>query len=105
MIQSGQPMSCQIARDAPGLPAALEEYVARIYAGILGPLAFLTTLAEGVLHARPAEVTLWTAWANLWVFAALGCIAGWIARRSVDEAVRQRFSQELTNQPDHHATA
>ena len=35
--------------------AAEGKQVARIYAGILGPLALFTTLVHGALHAQPLD--------------------------------------------------
>ena len=66
----------------------------RTYAGILGPLALLTTLAHGAVHAWPVESILLAAAASLWLFAALGYTAGWIAGRTVEEAVRSRIARE-----------
>jgi hypothetical protein len=62
--------------------------VARIYAGMLGPVALLTCLARGALHAWPAEVTLLVAWTSLLAFAALGSAIGWTAERILEEEVR-----------------
>jgi hypothetical protein len=66
--------------------------VARIYAGILGPLALLTSLARGALHAWPTESTLLVAWTSLLAFAALGSGIGWIAERIIEEEVRGRIA-------------
>jgi len=86
------------------LTAALGNLVARIYAGILGPLAFLTSLARGVAHAWPAEKTLLVAWTTLVGFAALGWMTGWIAERIVVDEVRGQIAAELTGaSPDAHA--
>jgi hypothetical protein len=75
--------------------------VARIYAGILGPLALVTSLAEGVIHARPAEGILLAAWCSLLVFASLGYVIGWIAERIVDEAVNAGIQARLAREtPD-----
>jgi hypothetical protein len=62
--------------------------VARIYAGMLGPVALLTSLARGALHAWPAEATLLVAWTSLLAFAALGSVIGWTAERILEEEVR-----------------
>jgi hypothetical protein len=70
--------------------------VARIYAGILGPLALLISLARGAIHAWDAETTVLYAWISLWGFAALGAVLGWLAGRIVDEEVRTRISAERT---------
>jgi hypothetical protein len=69
--------------------------VARIYAGILGPLAFFTSLARGALHTWPTEKTLLVAWTTLLGFAALGWITGWVAERIVEEEVRGQIAAEL----------
>jgi hypothetical protein len=69
--------------------------VARIYAGILGPLALLTCLARGAIHATPVETILLEAWCCLVVFAAVGYVIGWIAGRSVEESVRGTIAAEV----------
>lgn len=68
--------------------------MARIYAGILGPLALLTSLARGVVHAWPTERTLLVAWTSLIAFAGLGAVIGWTAQRIVDEEVRGRIAAD-----------
>jgi hypothetical protein len=69
--------------------------VARIYAGILGPLAFLISLGHGVLHAWPLETILLTAWWNLWGFALIGSVAGWVAGRIVEDSVTALVEAQL----------
>ncbi len=81
------------------LVAALGRLVARIYAGILGPLAFLTTLAHGALHGRQADMILLDAWYALIGFAPLGCVIGWLAGRIVEEEVRARISSRAEKPP------
>jgi len=66
--------------------------VARIYAGILGPLAFLTSLAHGALHGRQADAILLAAWYALLGFTALGSVIGWLAGRMIEEEVLARVS-------------
>ncbi|MCR4413538.1 MAG: hypothetical protein NUV77_14045 [Thermoguttaceae bacterium] len=68
--------------------------MARIYAGILGPLALSTTLAHGLIRGCPADALLGSALASLWIFAALGCVAGWVAGNILEEAVRSRIARE-----------
>ncbi len=72
--------------------------VAHVYAGILGPLAFLTSLARGLIHGGPTASVLWTAWGCLLAFAAVGYLAGWVAGRTVEESVRGRIAAELAAQ-------
>ncbi len=67
--------------------------MARIYAGILGPLALFTSLAHGALHARPAAAVVFDAWLALLAFAPLGYVIGWIAERVVVEEARGRVAE------------
>ncbi len=69
--------------------------MARTYAGILGPLAFLTVLARGLIGGGASETVLVHAWASLLGFAALGCVLGWLAERTVREAVNGAIAAEL----------
>ena len=70
----------------------------RAYAGVLGPLAFLTVLAQGLVHSANAQETLWRAVVALAAFAGIGCVAGQIAGRIVEDAVRGRLTAEMTRQ-------
>jgi hypothetical protein len=69
--------------------------VARIYAGILGPLAMLTSLTRGVIHGDATETVLWSAWCWLLALAAVGCGIGWIAQRTIEESVSSQVAAEL----------
>jgi hypothetical protein len=69
--------------------------VARVYAGFLGPLAFLTSLTRGMIHGGSAESVLLGAWCCLLVFAAVGYAVGRIAERTVEEAVLARVAAEM----------
>ena len=69
--------------------------MAHVYAGILGPLAFLTSLARGLVHGGGTESVLWTCWCSLVAFAAVGYLIGWAADKTVVESVRGRISAEL----------
>ncbi len=69
--------------------------MARTYAGVLGPLAFLMSLAHGFIHTRTIEATLLGAWCSLWVFAAVGYVLGWIAGWTVEQSVHARIEAEL----------
>jgi hypothetical protein len=68
--------------------------VARIYAGILGPLAFLTSLARGAIHAQPLESSLLQAWVFLLIFAMAGYALGAIAGHTVENDVRLKLAEE-----------
>ena len=67
----------------------------RAYAGVLGPLAFLTVLAQGLVHSASAQETLWRATVALVAFAVIGCIAGQVAGWIVEDAVRGRLTAEM----------
>jgi len=66
--------------------------VARIYAGILGPLAFVTCLARGMVHAWPPDRTLLVAWASLLAFALVGAAVGWVGEWILEDELRSRIS-------------
>ena len=67
----------------------------RSYAGILGPLAFVTEIARGVLRSAGNESTVTTAVAALFVFAAIGFVLGELAGWIVNDAVRSRLAMEI----------
>jgi hypothetical protein len=72
--------------------------VARTYAGILGPLALVTSLAHGSIHAMEAQAILLAAWSSLLVFAAVGGIVGWVAGSIVEESVAATIRAELARE-------
>ena len=67
----------------------------RIYGGILGLLALLTTLARGWLHGGDVEAMLRSAWVNLLLFSLIGLIIGRVAGSIVEDAVVGRLSAEM----------
>jgi hypothetical protein len=66
--------------------------VARLYAGLLGLLAFLTILVRGILHRGDPEMVLWSAWCHLLAFALVGVVVGWLAGWIVEDAIRSRVA-------------
>ena len=72
----------------------------RIYGGILGLLAFQTTLLRGWFHRSDLQSTLWTAWLSLLVFAAVGLVIGRVAGQIVQESVIGRVNAELATQDE-----
>jgi hypothetical protein len=70
--------------------------VARIYGGILGLVAFLTTLARGWIHGGDTQSILWNGWLGLLLFSIIGLVIGWIAGRIVEESVSARLAVELS---------
>jgi hypothetical protein len=69
--------------------------VARIYAGILGPLAMLTAVIHGSIHGGGVESTLGMAWLGLWAFAGLGFVMGSLGEWVVGESVQARIADEI----------
>jgi len=73
--------------------------MARIYAGILGLLAFATVVARGVAHESSLDSTVWMASLMLFVFAAVGCLIGGAARWVVDDSVRGQLASQMAAKP------
>ena len=69
--------------------------MARLFAGILGPLAMLMVTTSGLIHGRTSESVAWAAWIALMVFAAVGYVLGWIANRTVEESVQLAINTHL----------
>lgn len=67
----------------------------RYFAGILGPLAMLTTLARAGLAGHSVEAALWQAWWGLVIYAPVGFVVGGIADRVVEESVGDLVEREL----------
>ncbi len=74
--------------------------MARIYSGILGLLALLTTLTRGWIHGGDTESLLWAAWLNLLLFAIVGLFIGWIAGRIVEDSVSTRLAMEMSTKAE-----
>ena len=66
----------------------------RTYAGILGVLAFLTTMARGLFAAAPPESVLLSACLSLVAFAAIGLVLGGLANAAVEEAATRQVDAE-----------
>ena len=69
--------------------------MARLYAGILGLLAFLPNLIRGMVHGYGAESTLWSACLSMALFAVVGVVLGGLARWIVEDSVNSRVAAEL----------
>ena len=74
--------------------------MAHTYAGILGPLALLTSFAHGAIHSHQCEAMLLTGWLSLVSFAMVGGMLGWLAERTVKESVRSQVEAELAAEAD-----
>ncbi|MHB1034023.1 MAG: hypothetical protein ACYC35_11720 [Pirellulales bacterium] len=73
--------------------------MARLYAGILGFLAFSAVVARGVLHGKATEFTLFYAWLSLLALAVVGYVAGRLAEWTVEESVKTEVAIELAAVP------
>lgn len=69
--------------------------VSQTFAGILGPLALLTSLGRGFIHGRQPDAMLWAAWISLVVFALVGYVVGFLAGRTVEESVAATLQAQL----------
>jgi hypothetical protein len=67
----------------------------RIYAGILGPVAFATVLGRSLVDGGGVDSTVKIAMACLFTFAAIGYIAGRVADQIVHDSVRTRLEAEM----------
>ncbi|HEY5315713.1 MAG TPA: hypothetical protein VIK18_24495 [Pirellulales bacterium] len=67
----------------------------RTYAAYLGLVAFVAAIADGWLHGGSTSSVLWHAWFSLLAFVIVGFLAGLIAGRMVDEAIRGRAIAEM----------
>lgn len=69
--------------------------MAHIYAGVLGPLALLTSFAHGAIHSCQSESMLLTGWLSLMAFAMIGGVLGWLAEQTLKDSVRSQVEAEL----------
>ncbi len=70
----------------------------RIYAGVLGFLAMLVSLARGLVHGSQPDQIIGNACFYLWVYAAIGYLAGWVAQTTIEASVRTRVHEQLSAQ-------
>jgi hypothetical protein len=76
----------------------------RRYAAVLGLLSFTAMLVRGIAGGGAWESTLGQAIAVLLAFTILGGIAGWLAERIIDDAIRSRLNTEFAARPAASAT-
>ena len=65
------------------------------YAGILGPIAFVSMIVRGLVSGSSASNVLINSSVCLLIFAAIGYVAGRIADQIVLESVKLQFGNEL----------
>jgi hypothetical protein len=58
-------------------------------------LAFLISLARGLMVAGSTDGVLLTSWCSLLAFTAIGAVIGWIAERTVEDSVHGRIAAEV----------
>lgn len=66
----------------------------RAYAGILGPIAFVTVVARAVIGGGNAQNALLSAMVALFAFAVIGYVVGMVAERVVVEGVEARIRHQ-----------
>ena len=74
--------------------------MARVYAGILGPLAMAVVIGRGWLATSGVEATLALALICLVVFSLVGACLGHIAENTMDESVRASIEKQLSHSQD-----
>ena len=66
----------------------------RIYAGILGMIAYATAIARGVIEGGSLEATLKAASILLFLFAALGYVFGQMAEDAITQSLRTQLDEQ-----------
>lgn len=74
--------------------------MAHLYGGILGILAFLTTIGRGVIHGSDPQSILWSGWLSLILFSIVGLIIGWIAGTIIEESTIAKLVAEMAAQDE-----
>ena len=68
----------------------------RVYAGVLGPLAMAVVICRGWFGSGDAVNTLGQATVYLAIFSVVGALIGQIAQATIDESVRAKLEQQLS---------
>ena len=71
--------------------------MAPTYAGVLGPLAFATVLARGVVFGGGMVGTMKAACVCMFLFAAIGYLVRRLAESAVQQSCAWHFAQEQTD--------
>lgn len=67
----------------------------RIYAGVLGPLAFLTVTVRGLVHGSVGGDIMLMASLCLFGFALVGYVSGELAGWIIEDSVRTQITAEV----------
>ena len=70
----------------------------RQYAGILACIAFFSVIVRGLLNRSAVDQTMLLAVLSLIAFGAVGYVVGWLADRTVTDAVFSKIDAELSAQ-------
>ena len=70
--------------------------MARTYAGILGSIAMAVVICRGMIASGGVESTLTSGLMYLALFTAVGAILGHLAQSTVEESVRSKIEQQLS---------
>jgi hypothetical protein len=71
----------------------------RMYAGILGALAFLLVLGRGLIHGADLETTARVACTGLVVMALVGAVVGRLAAWFIEQSICWQIQGELDARP------
>ncbi len=72
--------------------------MARHFGGILGFLAFSTVIARGWWWGADLESAVWPAVASLFLWGAVGYVAGKAAEQTIGESLRRQLLEQLQQQ-------
>ena len=63
----------------------------RTFGGVMGLVAFATTLAQGLIHHGHVDSTLATASISLFAFGAVGLLVGHIAQWAIEDSLKSQI--------------
>ena len=72
----------------------------RMYAGVLGPIAFLTIVTRSLIEGGAAVGTMQIATLCLFLFAGVGYVIGQIGELVVWDSVHRRFDDEMRSETE-----
>ena len=69
----------------------------KFYAGFLGLVAFMTSVARGLIHGGGTESIVKVSVVCFFVFGVIGMLIGRVAERTVDESVRFKIRLDVSS--------
>ena len=91
MKQRRRAMYANVVRGTPTSSPREWSRMGGNYAGILGLVAFLTTVTRGLIHGGGTESTIKFAVINLILFAAIGLLLGRTAEWNIGDSLRSQL--------------